>query len=665
MKKLIQPLLILLMLLGGMALAEAEVRINEIMTDNGVFVDGENDDWVELYNVGPEAVDVSGWGLSDKENKPRMWQLPQGAVLKPGEYLLVYCVGEDVRQDKPRQKIYFAPFKLSAEGETLILTDTDGHLKDRLAYPAQYGNISYGRAGNMGTWGYFEEATPRKGNGPIVYSSQAPRPVIDQAPGFYALADGEQLTVTLSGSGPIYYTLDGSTPTRQAARYTAPLFLTETTVVRARICPEDQLMSSVASSTYLINDPSPVAVVSLSTDDEYLYSKEKGLLVRGEGETPNYMTDWEYPMHFEFFDENGVCQLSQQGSFHIVGTSSRGYKQKSLAVYARSAYGDGDLFHYNPFANRDYEAYHTLVMRSTSSDFKGARVRDAALTSLAKGLGLMYLDARPIVVYINGQYAGQYNLREKVNKHSIAQWEGVTSKALIDRIDILQGEAKDHQVQNGDNADWLALRAFVKANDLRKPENLKYVTDRLDVESLFTWAAFEMCTLNKDLENVRMYRVPGGKWKYVLYDVDDGAVQNKEALYMLLDSRKASDASSSQYSLLNKLLQVPQMRDQFLKRLAFVIENSFLYETVVGPVFEGWKAVLEQTVPRHLETFGEMTVFDWRQNYRAAQRSIRIAPKTALKYVIDKFALTSEEEEYYFGPVQRLLDVQNAKEMTN
>ena len=61
---------------------------------------------------------------------------------------------------------------------------------------------------------------------------------------------------------------------------------------------------------------------------------------------------------------------------------------------------------------------------------------------------------------------------------------------------------------------------FCKKNDLNDPENLQYVTDRLDVDSLFTHAAYEIILGNVDFTNVRVYRVPGGKWKYLLFDVE-------------------------------------------------------------------------------------------------------------------------------------------------
>ena len=69
-----------------------------------------------------------------------------------------------------------------------------------------------------------------------------------------------------------------------------------------------------------------------------------------------------------------------------------------------------------------------------------------------------------IQVYINGRYWGHYNLREKINKYFIAQYEGVTDEDEIDAIDILARTGSDSFVQNGSNADWLALCEFCRTH---------------------------------------------------------------------------------------------------------------------------------------------------------------------------------------------------------
>ena len=205
------------------------------------------------------------------------------------------------------------------------------------------------------------------------------------------------------------------------------------------------------------------------------------------------------------------------------GHSARQNSQKSIALYARAAFGE-ERFYFNPFPNRDYDSYKSILLRSTNSDAFSTRLRDVVFTSLAEKLDIIYQDARPIQVYINGEYWGHYNLREKINKHFVAAWENVpyTDEDTVDQIDILARTGSDAYVQNGSNEDWLALCEFCKTKDLNEPENLEYVLSNLDVNSLFTHAAFEIITGNYDITNVRMYRIPGEKWKYLLFDVEAG-----------------------------------------------------------------------------------------------------------------------------------------------
>lgn len=129
----------------------------------------------------------------------------------------------------------------------------------------------------------------------------------------------------------------------------------------------------------------------------------------------------------EIFDEDGTTLLSQGAEFKINGQYSRALDQKSFAVYARKEYGDS-RFNAALFDDRDYTSYKSFVLRCTAQDYNRARMRDAMMTSLMEGQGVMYQETEVCVLYLNGEYWGHYNMRERVNKWSIAQWEGVTDE---------------------------------------------------------------------------------------------------------------------------------------------------------------------------------------------------------------------------------------------
>ena len=191
------------------------------------------------------------------------------------------------------------------------------------------------------------------------------------------------------------------------------------------------------------------------------------------------------------------------------------------------------------------------------------------------------------------------------------------------------------------------------------------MTDRLDVDSLFTWTSFQLIILNADLENVRVYRIPGGKWKYMLYDVEDGGSSNPAALYKLLDKSRNQGALSSQYSLINRLLLVPEMRARFLQRLAEVTENSFLFSERVKPEIDRNEALLAQLLPRHFTIYKNTNMSEWRINVSAFRKTMRINPRYVLKMVKDTLKVTPEEQAAYFDAVEEKLSIYNSKETLN
>ena len=139
------------------------------------------------------------------------------------------------------------------------------------------------------------------------------------------------------------------------------------------------------------------------------------------------------------------------------------------------------------------------------------------LTARAAKLNIAYQESVTVLVYLNGQYWGQYNLRERVNKYFLAQFEGITNEKTIDGVNIIKGRG---EVQKGSIDGWQELINFCKTKDLNVAANLKWVEDRLDIDNFFTHTAIEMIVGNTDIGNIRYYQFPGGKWKCVLYDLD-------------------------------------------------------------------------------------------------------------------------------------------------
>ena len=637
--------------------AQADVVINEVMSSNGYYENGHAWDWVELYNNGKETVNLSGWGFTDSKKDLYKFTFPDGAKLKAGDYLTIWCTGEE-NKTPGKGDTFYADFKISSSGETLRLTDRDEEEIQKLKMPEQYGCISYGMPSGGGAYGFFENPTRGKKNETEAYTRRTAEPEIVTAAGFYE--GGVTVEVRGENGADLRYTTDGETPTKKSKQFPAEgLKIKKTTPLRVKAFAEDAVSSSTAGATFFIDDAPQTAIVSLISDDKYLFSKKTGLLTKGTGSIPNYSKGYEYPVHIEYFNSKGEKQISQTGTMTCSGHSARINSQKSIALYARKAWGS-DRFEFNPFPTRDYDSYKSLLLRSANSDYSATRLRDIVASSLAEGQGILYQDHEVIQVYINGRYWGHYNLREKINKYFVAAYEGVTEEKDIDNIDILARTGTDEFLQNGDNKDWLELCDFCKKKDLNQPENMAWVEERLDIDNMFTHAAYEIILGNVDFTNVRVYRVPGGKWKYLLFDV--------EACWRNLDPTpieyyiKALNAKIQgfRHEPLNAMFKVPEMKARFLRRVSELLSTVFRWDNVEKH-FDDVISVLKPILPRHIERWKNMKMENWKKNIHATKYYARVRPKKIPEMLKKAMKLTNAEVEEYFGETMKLLEETNKR----
>ncbi len=153
--------------------APLPVVINEWMAGNaapGGFpdpVDGLFQDWFELYNPNPNAIDLSGYFFTDALLQPRKWAIPAGTVIEPRGFLLVWADNETNQNALDPNGALHAPFKLNRGGEAIGLFAPDGITPQSTAvFGPQIQNVSQGLFpdGNTNTYYFMTNFTPRAAN---------------------------------------------------------------------------------------------------------------------------------------------------------------------------------------------------------------------------------------------------------------------------------------------------------------------------------------------------------------------------------------------------------------------------------------------------------------------------------------------------------------------
>ncbi len=522
------------------------LRISEMMSANQSFLadsNGKTYDYLELYNASSDTIDLSGYAISDNPARPDKYPLGQGTVAPGGYYIWILSDQQDISLPYPQ-----IPMGLSSQGDFLYLSK-DGQIIDWVHIPSLPGDMAYGRAGGEAGFSYLTQATPGRANAKGAELSQTP--VAITAQGCYNGV--EYVDVELSGPGPIYYTTDATAPSQYAKLYTGPIRITSTTVIRAQSREEGKQPSEILDLTYLINEGDQLSVVTLVADPE--------ALLGWTGIYNYYWMDVEIPATVSLFEKEGGG-FSESCGLKMFGGYTRAYAKKSFACMFRDQYGAKSL-QYPLFGEDNLSEFQAFVLRTGGQDSIKGRIRDELITSLvSQYTDVPVQDYRPVTLYLNGKFWGVYFVREKVNENYVAGHYNVRAEDVT------------LQYGNGTDQEYRELVQYVKTHDLRLQEHYDYVAQRIDIDEFIDYHAAQMWTGNVDMGNIKYFKLPDGKWTWILYDTDL-ALTMAEYNSVVEQLNPAGTGADDLFStaLIVNLMKNDQFRDQFLRRLAWQAET--------------------------------------------------------------------------------------------
>ncbi len=682
MKRFIVIMAVLFLAVAALHMAAAEeaapvIMISEIMASNDTvdtYQGVGHEDWIEVYNAGSSSVDLGGWGLSDNPDKGSKWQFPSGMIIRPGEYRVVVCDKDTARNNAGEPH---ADFTLGRKGgEVITLTDPEGNVRDTVTLPEMWTDVSYGRNFTDGGLVYFDKPTPFGANS-TGFAGYAAAPSFSLEPGFYTAA--QELRINAAEGTRVYYTTDGSEPTREAALYGGEtLALGETTVVRAKAFADgDVRPSDTLTGTFFINAENSLPVVSVTVDPKDLWDPERGMLTVGNnvtkkaGQLPFKNTVYrkvkdsgvKYESYVEMYDDAGTLLISQGADISLTGDYSLDMPQKSFKFKAKSKYG-AKSFKAKLFPDRDYEEYESFVLRNSGNDCMFTRLADGFQSRLMDycGSSVAHQAWKPYAVYLNGKYWGHMNLRERVDKYMVAQFEGLDLKDA-DKLDLLTANSS---VKSGSNKEYKAMIKKIKAGKpAKKQEDLQYILDNVDVDNYFEFMAFEMFFGNSDIGNFRIYRLnePGSKWKWLINDLDYGLWDSGFDSPKSYTKKKGMGQQQIDNTIFLKLLSVPEYKDRYLtiygeiyQKLTTEAMMAVLDETVamIEPEMERhwnrWGPENDPYVISEVPTTAEGAYKYWEKRVNRLRNVIKKRPTRLWDFTKKAFNLSKKDMEKYFGP---------------
>lgn len=591
-------ILILILLLLSKQNAQSQLVINEIMQSNvDCIMDDINefpDSWIEVYNNSSSAVNLRYYSVGQSDNPAEAYSLPQVRV-PAYKYVLIYC-------DKESTGMHTS-FRLESTKPGAIYLFKGDSLVDKLEFiPKQPSpNIAYGRLNeNSNEWGWQLTPTPKQANCGQLTTTILEAPTFSPKGSLITHKRAIKVTINAPKNAPegaeIRYTLDGSEPTTTSTLYTAPLSLTESSVVRAKTFMDGCLSARSHAESYLrLDHETSLPIVSIITDTRYLYSNTIGIYTAGNN--TNYDKDWRRPMNFEFFENADTSAvLNQLCEARIHGCTSRKRSLKSLAFYANKRFGE-KCFNYEFFpedrpGEKDYKSF---VLRDGGSDIYGLYMRDGMMQRAAAwNCDLDYEGHRSAIVFMNGQYWGIQNLRERSNDANIE------CNYDIEDIDVIKN---NWEVCAGDNENWTAFQAFYNESGHTWDEYEKW----MDCQEYINLMVMELFYNNVDFPacNIICWRPRNEKdgyptrWRWIVKDCEmgmgfGGMVPTWDVMAWFYDPNFSTNyAWANTYEgtrLLRRLMTDVTFRKRFID-CAMIYMGDFLnYKNIWNQV---WKSMYE------------------------------------------------------------------------
>ncbi len=252
----------------------------------------------------------------------------------------------------------------------------------------------------------------------------------------------------------------------------------------------------------------------------------------------------------------------------------------------------------------------------------------------------MELDERRstfISLFVNGQYWGVYDLREKVDDNQYTDYYYGQDYIFRDSDQYIQyiktWGATNPEFGNQPAVDaWTNLTNYVQNNNMALQANYDYVDSQLNIDSLIDYFVINSFMVNRDWLNWntswwRGTNPAGGalKWRYALWDCDGvlGHYTNFTGIPNTSATAPPCQAESINVGVghaqtIEKLIQEsPIVRQRYITRYADLLNTHLKCERVTQ-VFDSIVAVITPEMPRQIARWGG-SMATWQANVLSAR----------------------------------------------
>ena len=588
-------LLLVLILFGGSV--EASLRINEIVASNKSGLtdeDGERSDWIEIYNEGPDTIDLADWTLTDDLEKPDKWTFPS-LVVAPNTYVVIFASG------KNRADTWHTNFKLASDGEYLALANPSGEVVSALSpkFPKLSRDMAYGFDSSLMGYRLWRSPTPGMLNredpslGPALMEPNTASVLAMEGTNYAvsvrAVPNGFPIdSITLSrrvmfkGAGLLVMKDDGVAPDALAGdgRYTTEI--SASTLFGNRFRAGEMLRWSFAARDVEGHESRlPPLNIGASSQPEYF-----GTIVEDR------TIESSLPI-LHWFTEDPNDAMSTGGTRASAFYDGRFYDN----IFVKRRGQSGAIgwpkpklkFDFNPQNHFLYDSDRRLVEEfNLQSHFNDASfMRENVAFGFFNEIGTPASDTRHWHIRLNGSYYGLFSYVEQVDQDFLRQQgldpDGALYKANGFPSTLAKGVTRAlYQKETRKEEPYDDLIAFV--DGINGPNRFHYIMDHVNLPAMVNEMAGQSLIRNADrlTKNYYMYRDPETDlWQRFPWDMDgafstsSGLANENFASPLYGDSQHTQAPNQAIYQnfLLDAILDHRPTRQMYLRRLRTLIDT--------------------------------------------------------------------------------------------
>lgn len=444
----------------------------------------------------------------------------------------------------------------------------------------------------------------------------------------YIIADGSEVIIS-NGVIPTYPI---SMIRTTSSRWNSPKSdVFKAHVIKVVAYDEIGRKSEILTHTYFIHhdmaNKYTFPIISISTDILNLYDFETGINIPGthfddsieeerSNRTGNYFmrgSEWEKPIFIEYYDQLGMLAFAQNAGIRVHGGLSRKYPLKSYRLYARAEYDRQNAFNYQFFDDLEQDSFKRLILRGFGQTYEYTVFGEAAAHEVLKPLNLDIQYSSPVILFINGEYFGIRNIRQRLDEFYLEE------KYQVSRNDITM--LAGHGFLDGGSpigsAQYITMYNYITTKDMTKQEHYQFAKEQMDIENFIDYYISQLYFINMDWpqnnilywkKNVRYNpNAPyghDGRWRWMVFDLDAGFAASWGGNQPDMNSFERMTGDSWKTGrLFTSLLQNDEFKAQFVYRLIELSETVFDKETTQRIILE-MKTMYQPEMQEHIDRFG-------------------------------------------------------------